>query len=564
MTVLGRGEARGNVPGKRFADWRLVSVTRLVLAASGLLIVWLVPWEPDRWVWLTYGVLVLHTIYAASLLFVLRRQSWPDAWIQQWAHWIDVLWYSALIALSSGTSSIFFFGYFFCVSVAAFRWGFRSGFRVTVVSTLLFIVIGWLTETSGDRPNLERFLIRVVYLLTLGFMFSFRGGLELRMRERLQFLKDMSVFLDPRFGLDQALGTLLRRVRRLYDADVCLLLMRDAAAGSYGLRKVQRDDPDGPVPRVPSPDPITALLLQFPEGASVAFSMKGSSRVWKPDGEELRVVDPAGERIGDERTFASVATTLQVERFLTAPLHAPPAAGRLFVGYAQDRGRNRQDVSFLAQIAEDAGPRVQTMLLADRLASIAAQEERNKIARDLHDSVIQPYVGLRMGLHALRKKVQAGGAAASEEVDRMIELSDAAIAELRGHVSTLKEPARDSDLMAAISRFVARFEDATGTKVTVVADGPVAIDPRLAGELFQMICEGLSNVRRHTQSRTATVRLARRDRLFIVQIENEGATGVYAFLPRSIAERATALGGCVGVRGLPNGGTVVEVEVPLP
>ena len=72
----------------------------------------------------------------------------------------------------------------------------------------------------------------------------------------------------------------------------------------------------------------------------------------------------------------------------------------------------------------------------------------------------------------------------------------------------------------------------------------LVIGDRLAAEVFQMIAEGLSNVRRHTLAGRAVVRLARENGTVTVEIENEGRVGQAQshFIPRSIAERAEALG----------------------
>ena len=128
------------------SDDLIVAGTRLFLAASSLLIVFLVPSEPDHWVPLTYALLVLQTMYATALYLLRFFRTRAGAFIYDWGHWIDIAWYTALISLSSGTNSIFFFGYFFPIIVASFRWGFASGMRVALASALLFAGVGWVTR----------------------------------------------------------------------------------------------------------------------------------------------------------------------------------------------------------------------------------------------------------------------------------------------------------------------------------------------------------------------------------------------------------------------------------
>ena len=99
----------------------------------------------------------------------------------------------------------------------------------------------------------------------------------------------------------------------------------------------------------------------------------------------------------------------------------------------------------------------------------------------------------------------------------------------------------------------------------VEAQHNIRINDRLAAEVFQMAAEGLSNVRRHTQAARVTVDLAQRDGHLVVRISDEGTPGSppARFTPRSIAERAAALGGRASVERQGADGTRVVIEIPL-
>jgi hypothetical protein len=88
-------------------DDRLVSLMRLILALSALTIIYVDPSEPDRLVGITYGALVLYSIYSGGIYFLYVKR--PSVLHRVPLHWIDVGWYVVLISLSSGTNSVFFF-----------------------------------------------------------------------------------------------------------------------------------------------------------------------------------------------------------------------------------------------------------------------------------------------------------------------------------------------------------------------------------------------------------------------------------------------------------------------
>src|ERR1043166_4419564 len=106
-------------------DERLGNLTRFFLAPSALIIIYVDPSEPDRFVKLTYTTLALYTVYSASVYFLSRRPQ--SAFRGVPLYWIDVAWYVVLISLSSGTNSLFFFFFFFAILVASFRAGYKAG-----------------------------------------------------------------------------------------------------------------------------------------------------------------------------------------------------------------------------------------------------------------------------------------------------------------------------------------------------------------------------------------------------------------------------------------------------
>src|SRR6185436_1791984 len=204
--------------------------------------------------------------------------------------------------------------------------------------------------------------------------------------------------------------------------------------------------------------------------------------------------------------------------------------------------------------------------LVDHLASNAAERERDRIARDIHDSVIQPYIGLQLGLEALRQKVERGD---GDILRRVIEISDLtaqAIADLRSYAGGIKTSEGANNLLVpAVRRFASSYTEATGIDVKIEAPEDLGINDRLAAELFQMIIEGLSNIRRHTQSRAAWTALTQEDGCVHLRIENEDVNDKawISFSPRSLTERAVSLGG--QLRVYRNGGdrTVVDIQIPL-
>jgi len=253
--------------------------------------------------------------------------------------------------------------------------------------------------------------------------------------------------------------------------------------------------------------------------------------------------------------------------FVSLPLHGSYSTiGRLYLTATRRRAFAPADVAFLLQVMEQIVPVIENIRLVDQLASSAAEQERRRLARDIHDNVIQPYIGFQIGLAAVSQKLYAGNGDITNDIEQLIAITDQGIGALRGYIHQLPGLGeRDSVLLAAVRRFVATFTAATHIAVRIEAAADLYINDRLAAEVFQMIVEGLSNIRRHTCAEFTSIELARQNDNLILRIVNDGADAAAPahFIPRSIMERATSLGGQVHVERLASGATQVTVEIPL-
>jgi signal transduction histidine kinase len=189
-----------------------------------------------------------------------------------------------------------------------------------------------------------------------------------------------------------------------------------------------------------------------------------------------------------------------------------------------------------------------------------------RLALDLHDGAIQPYIGLQLGLEAVRHKLQTGAPDVRDEIDRLLHLTRDELAQLRQVVLGLTLDGQGYDgLLRAIQRFCLTFTEATGIQVHLDGSRGISLSNGLAAEVFFIVTEALSNIRRHTQATTASIAFAQEEALLRVQIHNDGTADedFEPFTPRSITERALALGGEVRIERRHPAHTVVIADIPL-
>ena len=539
-------------------DVQMMSAMRLTLAASALLIIWFDPSKPDRFAVVTYVTLFLYTIYS---LFVYLASIRSAGLVPiRFLHWIDLAWYVLLISLSGGIDSVFFFFFFFAILTASFARGFSWGLRVTIISTLLFTLLSYLIRPAQGELELNRFLLRYVNLLVIGYMIAYWGGAEITLRERLRLLKEVSLLSNPRFGIDQTLQSMIEKVRGFYDADACLLIFPKDSKNerSYRLHRADRDETKSHKPLDVTEAEATALLWPAPTQAAVI--RKGSrNKTLLYDMQTRRSTESNVKK-------AALFNAFEGKACLTVPVpDRNQMGGRLFIVGGKHRFHLRE-IDFASQLVEQIIPLLENIRLVDRLASDAAEHERRKIGQDIHDSVIQPYIGLQFGLAAITQKLQSGNGDVKDEVKDLLEMTEGELQELRQYVGDLRRgESTFTAFLPAVRQFAAKFSDATGLQIEINSSEDLPIYDRLAAELFQIIEEGLSNIRRHSNSSFAKIAITRESSDLVLQLRNHRRKDLnpISFVPRSIADRAAALGGKTVVFTDGNNETVVSVRIPL-
>ena len=541
-------------------DDRMIALMRLTLAVSALLIIYLDPSEPDRFVFPTYLALIVYVIYSGIVLALSVYQRAPHVV----APWIDVGCYLVLVSLSSGTSSIFFFFFFFAILVASFRSGFKQGISVTIVSSVLFTVVGYATAPGGSHFELNRFLLRPVYMMVLGYMMAYWGGREIKLKRRLSLLREIIKLSNPRFGVSHTIGSMLEKVRKFYNADACLFILIDPVYKDTRLFRLTREQSAEGVRPERLPEKFEQLLLSFPDDIAIVHdsaSLISSSRNYSFDLVRQRKI--IGTWNGTSQT---IAAQLDLKAFVSVPLrYRGKQSGRLYLS-ASKRFRI-SDIDFLMQVGEQVMPAIHNIRLLAQLAWTAAEDERRRLARDVHDSVIQPYIGFQYKLAAIRNK-SAQGQPTGDDLDRLFEMTVNEVNSLRGFVRGLKDgESSEFGFLASLRRFAAQFSESYDLDVQLETKGEIEVSDRLAPHLVRIVREGLSNIRKHTTAARCKIIIERDESYLSLSIENDSshANGESHgdFVPRSIAERAEDLGGRVRVEHGVDGRTAVKVEVPL-
>jgi signal transduction histidine kinase/ligand-binding sensor domain-containing protein len=204
---------------------------------------------------------------------------------------------------------------------------------------------------------------------------------------------------------------------------------------------------------------------------------------------------------------------------------------------------------------------------------VAVLEERNRIARELHDSLAQGFTSISIHLEAVSAKMGAPHDAAREHLNQARLLVRSSLAEARRTVRDLRsELLETGDLAAALSRVARELTAGTNVSAQMTVSGAARPLPaRIENNLLRVGQEALTNAVRHAGARTVRVRLEYGRGQVRLHIEDDGrgfdvqtigaASGGYGL--RGMRERLTQIGGALSVESQPGRGTEIAATVPF-
>lgn len=210
----------------------------------------------------------------------------------------------------------------------------------------------------------------------------------------------------------------------------------------------------------------------------------------------------------------------------------------------------------------------QLRLDSQRTAELAAAEERERIAREIHDVLAHTLTVLVVQVGAVKRLVGRDPARAQEQLDLIAQLTRDGLAEVRRSVHALHSA--DEEGVPAIAALTAGFAERTGAACTFAAPDLPALSPALSKALYRLTQEALTNAVRHGGARQITVSLAPDDTRLALVIEDNGiGAGAAPPVPGGghglpgAAERLRPFGGTLDAGPRPTGGYRVRATVPL-
>lgn len=264
------------------------------------------------------------------------------------------------------------------------------------------------------------------------------------------------------------------------------------------------------------------------------------------------------------------------------------AVGSLVGYYTPEQAPREDDIAFLSIIADQAAVAVENARLFVEAQGKAALEERQRLARELHDSVSQALYGIALGARTARELLERNPPQAIGPIDYVASLAEAGLAEMRALIFELRPESLEAEgLVAAIAKQAAALRARHGIEVETSLDDEPDIPLHVKEALYRIAQEALHNIVRHARATLVHVSLRpegqhdpsehggtgpaapTRPTWLVLEVQDNGQ----GFEPegpfpghlglRSMRERAAILGGTLEIHSAPGAGARVTARIPI-
>lgn len=565
--------------GERVRVERVLGAIRAALALIAIIALVIDKPEPEAYIHLTFGIVCAWLAYSIGVMVYLRTRGITRRGVL-YLHVLDVSWPVLLSIFTHGPSSPLFPVFYFAIIGAAFRWGFHETVltALTIVG-LLCVEAGFLQGTTKPYGQLlegqyeiNRLILQNAFLLALAYLTGRLGEDE---KERRAEAAVITRILHAAYA-QRSVGLILREVfgefLRLFRASRACLVVQDLSSGRsylFSLGKNELNMTRPTVVELPEAQAAEAMLPKMQETFFAKKSQRGIT-LYTRENNLLRIKEVLEAKLP--------LFSIHPEEFGSL-LGATHKFGndwqlRLLIFDAQ-LGTPRE-LEFAESLFAQAITATQSVYLNHRMRSRAGAMERARVARELHDGVIQSLISAEIRMEVLRRRAEMESTNLIGDLTDVQELLRKEVLELRDLMRELKPTdVGPGQLLDHIAELVERFSRETGITARFVCnqEEEVGLTPQTCRELMRIVQEALVNIRRHAHAKQVVVSFTREGNGWRLSISDDGRGFPFsgrlesetlmnsAKGPVVIKERVRNIGGSMVLESQPNEGSRLEIRL---
>ena len=383
--------------------------------------------------------------------------------------------------------------------------------------------------------------------------------LEQRVEERtreLSSLLDISHTVASTLQLNPLLGLILDQLKTVIDYTGSAILV------------VEGED----LIVLDNRSPIQEVQLMQPH-----FPLKDLGPIWKtmisretiimPDvRDDTYLAQAFRAALGElgETTFSYVRACMVVPLSLKEQV-----IGMLVLTSSKEEAFTQHHSALALAIANQAAVAIENARLYEQAQELAAIEERQRLARELHDSVSQALYGISLGVHTARMQLDRNPKDLAESLDYVLELAEAALIEMRALIFELRPESLETEgLVTALTKQAAALHARQGILVQLNLGQEPDIPLKVKQDLYRIAQEALHNTVKHARASQVELKLDQTNEVIMLEIRDNGrGFDTTSSFPghlglHSMHERVTKLGGTFQIESIEGKGTVICIHIP--
>ena len=324
--------------------------------------------------------------------------------------------------------------------------------------------------------------------------------------------------------------------------------------------------------RVAGADGLPQGFIQALEASLLIEPERLAERMPAPDQtqvitqlQKLYRSDPSREH------FRPYLDQVQWDTLACVPLtYLGERTGALFTYFPAGVSPSRVDLAFLKSIADQSVFAIENARLLAAVQDKAALEERQRLARELHDSVSQALYGIALGTRSARSQLGRNPERVAERLDYVMNMAEAAISEMRSLIFELRpETLEQEGLAMALAKQASTLHARHGLQVQtdIGSEPPLSFAAKEA--LYRIAQEAFHNIVKHARANHVVLELGQVHGRVLLEVRDDGVGfDASASFPghiglTSMRERAEGMGGHFSVKSAPGSGTTLKVELPV-
>jgi signal transduction histidine kinase len=556
-------------PPKVRIEW-VVAATRVVLAAGALVAFAVDPQDRVRFALAMY-VIAWYLVYSLGMLALVWT---PWRFARGWdvaVHLFDFGAFSLLMLVTQAATSPLFMCLLFLLVCGTLRWQVRGTLWTAAGTMVVYAAISLyavhVLRVSGF--DLSTFVIRMVYLTVITILLAFVSAHQFRFQKEIGRLAawPRRISRDARDVVEEVLA----QSRTLLEAPRLVLVWEEPSEGGLNIAWHANGVVEWVQEAETRYDPLVTTTFD-----RRSFQASDVAR----DSGRVVVLTPRGFR----RCDGSPVNEALRERFdmhavQSWPLESELVRGRIF---CLDKTRMQIGDLVLGElVARLAVSRLENVYMLARLRDAAALEERVRVARDLHDSLLQSQAGAALQLLAARRLLDRDPVAARERLEDVQDQLERGELDMRSFIRDLRPATRRTrekpvmDLIARLEELRRRVERQWEIKVDMrLHRGIEEVPHRVRDDVYYLVQEALVNAARHAEASVIRVALSVAGNELHLEITDDGRgfpfRGTYDLArldqmnegPVTLKERVAQLTGDLTLRSMETG-TALRMRVPF-